>query len=241
VTSSGAPRYAWESHRRTDVDVHASYRQLMSLETIDDVKKSVCSVAEVGFVESPSYPEKGYELPDGSTLRVGRLRQLIPEMYFRPEVVELFSSVMSAHVTTAWHQLHVNGAHQPLQRLTPPIKNVAGEVISQQQQPFELPRMINWSLGMTLPEPRRDLCNHILLTGGASCLPGLAQRLKWETLAAIPQAFKPRLVVPSPAERANACWVGGSVLASLGTFQQLWVSKEEYLEHGGSIIESKCH
>ncbi len=32
----------------------------------------------------------------------------------------------------------------------------------------------------------------------------------------------------NPTERRFGGWLGGSILASLGTFQQLWVSKEEW-------------
>lgn len=39
-----------------------------------------------------------------------------------------------------------------------------------------------------------------------------------------------------PFERKYSSWLGGSVLASLGTFHQLWVAKDEYEEHGMSII-----
>jgi actin-related protein len=41
-------------------------------------------------------------------------------------------------------------------------------------------------------------------------------------------------------ERHHAPWIGGSILASLGSFQQLWVSKREYEEQGAQIIEKKC-
>ena len=34
--------------------------------------------------------------------------------------------------------------------------------------------------------------------------------------------------------------VGGSMLASLGTFQQMWISKQEYEEAGKSMVERKC-
>lgn len=39
-----------------------------------------------------------------------------------------------------------------------------------------------------------------------------------------------------PFERKYSSWLGGSVLASLGTFHQLWVTKEEYEEHGMAIV-----
>ena len=44
----------------------------------------------------------------------------------------------------------------------------------------------------------------------------------------MPQAFKPRVVSGAPVERQFGSWIGASILASLGTFQQMWVSKAEY-------------
>ena len=36
-----------------------------------------------------------------------------------------------------------------------------------------------------------------------------------------------------------AC-AGGSILASLGSFQQMWMSKQEYEEHGAGMIHKKA-
>ena len=35
-------------------------------------------------------------------------------------------------------------------------------------------------------------------------------------------------------------WIGGSILASLSTFQQMWISKQEYDESGPAIVHRKC-
>ncbi|KAK2721195.1 hypothetical protein QYM36_003463, partial [Artemia franciscana] len=40
----------------------------------------------------------------------------------------------------------------------------------------------------------------------------------------------------SPAERKYGAWIGGSILGSLGTFQQMWISKQEYEEGGKNQI-----
>jgi actin-related protein len=190
----------------------------MALEAADDAKKALCSVAEVGFLESDAHAEKAYELPDGTLVRLSRARQLVPELLFRPETVEQFRSVVARHqVTTAVHQLSNATPHSPLQRLQPPIRNEAGEVVSLSPQPYPLQSALRWSLGMCAPEVRRDLCGHVLLTGGGSCMPGLAQRLKWETLAAVPAAFKPRLLVPAPIERQFGSWIGGSIMSSVSS------------------------
>ena len=53
--------------------------------------------------------------------------------------------------------------------------------------------------------------------------------------------MKVKVVAPStPQERRFSVWIGGSILASLGSFQQLWMSKAEYDEHGASAIQRKC-
>lgn len=41
-------------------------------------------------------------------------------------------------------------------------------------------------------------------------------------------------------ERKSSSWLGGSILASLGTFHQLWVSRKEYEEFGDSIVHRRC-
>ena len=41
-------------------------------------------------------------------------------------------------------------------------------------------------------------------------------------------------------ERRFGAWIGGSILASLGSFQQMWISKQEYEEGGKSQVERKC-
>ena len=41
-------------------------------------------------------------------------------------------------------------------------------------------------------------------------------------------------------ERRYGSWIGGSILASLGTFQQMWISKQEYEESGKSQVDRKC-
>ena len=42
------------------------------------------------------------------------------------------------------------------------------------------------------------------------------------------------------AERRIAAWLGGSILASLGSFHEMWVAKAEYEEHGHTILDRKC-
>ena len=42
------------------------------------------------------------------------------------------------------------------------------------------------------------------------------------------------------SERRFGAWIGGSILGSLGSFQQMWISKQEYEEGGRSQVDRKC-
>ena len=51
----------------------------------------------------------------------------------------------------------------------------------------------------------------------------------------------PQVVCPvNQVERRYSVWIGGSILASLGTFQQMWMSKAEYQEYGAGLIHTKA-
>merc|ERR1712039_1043024 len=63
---------------------------------------------------------------------------------------------------------------------------------------------------------------------------GLADRLTKEMVALAPATMEIKVV--APPERKYSVWIGGSILASLSTFQQMWISKEEYDESGPSIV-----
>ena len=68
--------------------------------------------------------------------------------------------------------------------------------------------------------------------------PGIADRMQKELMALAPSSMKVKIV--APPERKYSVWIGGSILASLSTFQNLWVSKQEYDETGPGIVHRKC-
>jgi len=64
--------------------------------------------------------------------------------------------------------------------------------------------------------------------------PGLKERLRKEILEQIPENVEVKIV--APPERMYSVWIGGSILASLKTFQRMWVTKKEYAEQGAGVI-----
>lgn len=85
---------------------------------------------------------------------------------------------------------------------------------------------------------RKDLYGNTVLSGGTTMFPGISERMQKELSALAPSTMKIKII--APPERRYSVWIGGSILASLSTFQQMWISKEEYDESGPSIVHRKC-
>ncbi|CAL0318850.1 unnamed protein product [Lupinus luteus] len=86
---------------------------------------------------------------------------------------------------------------------------------------------------------KKELYGNIVLSGGSTMLfHGIAHRMSKEICALAPCSMKIKVV--APPERKYSVWIGGSILASLSTFQQMWITKVEYDESGPSIVHRKC-
>ncbi|EMD47123.1 actin protein, putative [Entamoeba histolytica KU27] len=85
---------------------------------------------------------------------------------------------------------------------------------------------------------RKDLYGNIVLSGGTSMYPGINTRLEKEMIQLAPPTMKIKVI--APPERKYSVWIGGSILASLSTFQNMWITKEEYDESGPAIVHRKC-
>ncbi|KAF9433620.1 centractin- actin- protein of the dynactin complex [Entomortierella beljakovae] len=84
---------------------------------------------------------------------------------------------------------------------------------------------------------QKDLYSNIVLSGGSTMFNGLAERIENELKLYAPESME--IKVHSPPNRQYGAWLGGSLLASHATFQQMLISKKEYEESGPSIIHRK--
>jgi len=85
---------------------------------------------------------------------------------------------------------------------------------------------------------RKDLYANTVLSGGTTMYPGIADRMQKEITALAPSTMKIKII--APPERKYSVWIGGSILASLSTFQEMWISKQEFDEAGPGIVHRKC-
>jgi len=85
---------------------------------------------------------------------------------------------------------------------------------------------------------RKDLYANTVMSGGTTMFTGIADRISKEMNTLAPASMQIKIV--APPERKYSVWIGGSILASLSTFEDMWVTKEEYDESGPSIVHRKC-
>lgn len=85
---------------------------------------------------------------------------------------------------------------------------------------------------------RKDLYANVVMSGGTTMYPGINERMTAELKKLAPASIDVRVI--TPPERKYSVWIGGSILASLNTFQENWITREEYDECGPSIVHRKC-
>jgi actin-like protein 6A len=103
-----------------------------------------------------------------------------------------------------------------------------------------LSQLIYNSLNTTDFDIRTQLFGAVMLCGGTSLLRGFYERIQKELSLILPDKARLKVLCPVPIERKFSSWIGGSILASLGSFHQMWISKQEYDEFGKTIVNKKC-
>ena len=103
-----------------------------------------------------------------------------------------------------------------------------------------IPELIRNALGAVDVDLRGNLLGNIVVTGSTSLLNGFNDRLNNELILMYPGLKIKIHAAGLTSERRFGAWIGGSILASLGTFHQMWISRKEYEEHGAGIVEKRC-
>eukprot|EP01125_Pyxidicula_operculata_P014516 TRINITY_DN483_c0_g4_i1.p1 TRINITY_DN483_c0_g4~~TRINITY_DN483_c0_g4_i1.p1 ORF type:complete len:375 (+),score=39.75 TRINITY_DN483_c0_g4_i1:734-1858(+) len=95
---------------------------------------------------------------------------------------------------------------------------------------------INSSIMKCDSDIHSDMYNNIILSGGSTLLPGMVERLKKE----LSKLTQMKVMVVAARERKYLAWIGGSILGSLPSFPNIWISKQDYDEIGPQVVHRKC-
>lgn len=83
-----------------------------------------------------------------------------------------------------------------------------------------------------------DLYGNIILAGTGTLNKNYKVVMQIVANAVVPDKMNAK-VIASP-ERATSVWIGGSILTSLSTFEEMWVTLDEYNKSGAGIVHKKC-
>eukprot|EP01084_Bolivina_argentea_P257553 433955_1 len=86
---------------------------------------------------------------------------------------------------------------------------------------------------------KKDMWFNIVLCGGNTMFNGMEKRLLNE-MYNLRDNLMYTVKVVAPPDRQRSVWIGGSIFSSLSTFEDMWITKDEYDETGPSIVHKKC-
>ncbi|KAH7485134.1 Actin-related protein 4 [Phytophthora ramorum] len=221
----------------TSLEKEVARRKRQTWSYVVEAKESgLCRVADGPFDEAQNaqLPLINYELPDKTVISMGTERFSVAEHYFLGETGS------SAAASGAVSQEGASAANDG--------------------PGMRLPELICETGGLTTEtELRKELFQNIVLTGGSSCFENMPTRIEREvvtTLSGTPlpliasgnsgaaggfsSSLRVKVVAAHAQERRVGSFLGGSILASLGSFHEMWMSKAEYAEHGAALIHKKC-
>ena len=97
-------------------------------------------------------------------------------------------------------------------------------------------KMIYNAIGKEGKDEWKTLYGNIVLSGGTTMYRGINDRIQKE-IAALAPSMKVNII--APPERKHSVWIGGSIAAETPTFQESWISKQDYDESGASVVFRK--
>ena len=204
------------------INIHPAYDHYMCLEIARDIKETQCRVPETPLSESESKlstsPSSYYMLPDGTGIELGIERFKPSELLFDHTNIDIHTLLHSSSPVSVDKSI-VPASSDPLQRI------------------------ICDAILRCDVDIQSSLFSSLIISGGGSCMEGIAERMKAEVeliIHPVAPGWRVKYTTLGKAERAISAWLGGSILASLGSFHEMWMTKQEYQEHGSSLVDRKC-
>merc|ERR1712232_1078528 len=166
-------------------------------------------------------PRFKYELPDGISIDLSMERFQVPEIMFHPLKKGATGGDADGDKEMKAGDKKDGVKSEPQNNHGAPDVESPNNMTHQRSAIGSLPDMIYDVVKSCDPDVRRELLNQIVICGKGSQFKNLNQRLHAEIASKLPSSMKVRLVTGTSAEQKHSAYVGSSILASLGSFQQM--------------------
>ncbi|XP_021541560.1 actin-related protein T1-like [Neomonachus schauinslandi] len=101
-----------------------------------------------------------------------------------------------------------------------------------------LSKMVSSSIMKCDTDIQNNLFAEIVLSGGTTLFPGLEERLMKE-LEQLASRGTPIKITASP-DRCFSAWIGASIVTSLSSFKQMWITSADFMEFGTYVVQRRC-
>ena len=247
----------YQVHSNSNKVRNPDFHKLCKLDVAQSIKETITLTANKLPGYDPLEANSSYtnmirtpmELPDGSVVQVGHERYAPTELLF---------SANCQVFTNKREEITIKANKKQQQR--DDEYYYMSSVVSN-SNPIQ--NMVCDSVFLCDREQQAQLLGNIVLTGGGSNIPNISDRLRDEVEGIIHKhtpGWRVKVISPglggnvnstgntsTPAVQYNtvntsniSAWLGGSILGSLGSFQEMYLTKKEYEEFGSHYVNRKC-
>lgn len=245
-----------EKHEKRIESYHSLARFQTAVRCLEFL--SPYSVAEYGYNPSnfKHIPKLPYVLPDGTEIQFGNERFEFGEILFGDASGNLKTDDAADKTPSQIREAYASGYAELLEKesssqISPnkgesnfPSKSTPNSNNGIEFSTGTLQNMICESAFRCDREQQAQLLGNVVLAGGGVCVENVVDRARAEVEAIIhthTPGWRVKVLSPPVTERAYCSWLGGSILGSLGSFGEMYISRKEYDEGGGaSIVHRKC-
>ena len=155
-----------------------------------------------------------FHLPDGRVLKLGVERFLVPELLIDPSPLSKYDCMECGLAIQSAADKAGADIRQEL------FTNILLVSMS------PMPVIFCWPLEFLHTEANfLSLCQYFQQAGGNSTYPGMADRVHNEVMALNSAKARIKVIAQPEADRRMSAWLGGSILGSLSSFHEMWMSK----------------